>query len=419
MIRVAFKTVGCRLNQAETARITGQFTQAGYVVVQDLNADILVINSCTITDNARKTSARFSRTAKSHNPRCIVVITGCAAQIHGKDLMRESGADIVAGQEDKFRILQLLSAHGIHTPSAATCKTQTPDRPLFSTTRANIKVQDGCNFRCAYCIVPDARGNPVSRPQAEIVDEINRVAQDGFKEIILTGANLACYGKNTSNTLIQLLQEVEDIDGIKRVRLSSIEISTTERQLIDYMATSKKLCRYLHFPLQSGDDRILAAMGRRYTCNQYRSTVEYALEHIPHLGLGTDLLTGLPGEDDKAFHNTCDLIDSLPFHNLHVFSYSKRPNTPAATMPNQVPDAVKKQRNRTLTEIGRRKMQPAAESYVGQHVSVLIEKSDGKTSTGWTSQYMPIRIMRSLEINTIHRVTVSSFNQDKRELHAK
>ena len=255
-----------------------------------------------------------------------------------------------------------------------------------------MKIQDGCDFRCAYCIVPTARGNPTSRPMAEVLEEIRRLADSGFGEIILTGANLGRY-EDGLHRLADLIHAIESLPGVKRIRLSSIELTTAEEAVIDLMAHSDKLCRFLHLPLQSGDDRILAAMGRRYTVAAFRCAVEQAVTRIPDLGLGTDIIVGFPGENDAAFESTVHLVRDLPFSNLHVFPYSHRKGTRADTLPNRVPESVKKERVHTLITLGDSKRRLFAERFVGQQVSVLIERVTKEgIGHGWTGQYVEAEV---------------------------
>jgi threonylcarbamoyladenosine tRNA methylthiotransferase MtaB len=260
--------------------------------------------------------------------------------------------------------------------------------PVFETLRAFVKVQDGCDFRCAYCVVPETRGAPVSRPIPEVVEEVRRLADSGFKEIVLTGANLGCYEDN-GRRLVDLVRAVETIPSVARIRLSSIEITTAENPIVDLMATSEKLCHFLHIPLQSGDDGILKAMGRRYNTTTFRRAIDYALSRIPDLGLGTDIIVGFPGEDQPAFDNTVRLARELPFSNLHVFPYSRRTGTRAEGLAGQLPAVVKKERVLILREMGTVQRAAFAAGFVGKTVEALIEHVDkAGAAHGWTGQYL-------------------------------
>ena len=387
-MNVAFKTVGCRLNQAETAAMRAGFEAAGYQTVESvLRADVVVIHTCAITDTAERNCIRISRSAKRRQPPPIVVLAGCAVQVSHPRLLQNAAADLLVGQKDKYNIPALIAARHRAAPLLAP-----PDSarraPRFTTTRAIIKAQDGCDFRCAYCVVPAARGAPSSRPLTDIIEEVRRVTGQGFREVVLTGANLGCYSDGR-NTLVHLVREVESIPSVSRIRLSSIELSTVERNIIDHMAESAKLCRHLHIPLQSGDDRTLAAMGRRYTARQYQQAVEYALARMPLLGLGTDLIMGFPGEDQASFENTLRLVRGIPFSNLHVFPYSARPGTRAAGLPGQVPDREKKRRSAALLTLGKEKRAAFAAQFIGRPVTVLLENpASPRHGHGWTGEYI-------------------------------
>jgi threonylcarbamoyladenosine tRNA methylthiotransferase MtaB len=402
MKRVSFKTVGCRLNQAETAQMAAGMEAAGFSVVPFGEAcDVGVVHTCSITENAVRKCLRLARTLRRQPSHPVVVLAGCAVEAGAEDLLERSGADLVVGQPDKMRLPELLAEFDddFRGPPLSEASVATP---RFDTTRALVKVQDGCDFRCAYCIVPYARHAPVSRPFGDVLDEAKRLSDNGYREVVVTGANLGCYRDGTRE-LVDLLAALESLPGIARIRLSSIELSTTERRIIDFMATSDKLCNYLHLPLQSGDDTVLRTMGRRYSVGEYEAAVGYAVERIPYLGLGTDIIVGFPGEDDLAFENTERLVAALPFSNLHVFPYSRRPGTRAAEMPDRVPVAEKKRRSSVLTTLGNRKRRRFAEGLLGKTVSLLVERlSDGGSGTGWTGEYIEARVSRpGLAVNDI------------------
>ena len=408
MKRVAFKTLGCRLNQAESAGIAADFENAGYRVVPFGEAcDLCIIHTCAITGRAEQKGLTYARNARQQASRVVVI--GCAAAIGGEGFRQKCGADLWVGQDDKTALpLQIHKAFGDEFPAPSADPEGLHRLPHFENTRPLIKVQDGCAFRCTYCIVPDARGKPHSRPFNEIVDEIRKLGDAGFKEIVLTGANLGCY-HDGPRELLDIIRAVEELDTIHRIRLSSIEVTTTERAIVDHMAGPTKLCAYLHLPLQSGDDGVLKRMGRRYTTREYRALAEYATGKIPNLGLGTDIMTGFPGEDDAAFNNTLTLVDALPFSNLHVFPYSKRPGTPATTMPDQVATPVKKARAQQLMAMGQAKRESFARQFIGHNVEVLVESVTPDHATGWSRERMETLICRpNLQTNQILTVRVSA-----------
>ncbi|MBT3194327.1 MAG: MiaB/RimO family radical SAM methylthiotransferase [Verrucomicrobia bacterium] len=394
---VSFKTVGCRLNQAETAQIASQFVAAGYRVVEAGQAcDVAVVNSCTITHGAERDCARWARRLRRQGAR-HVILAGCAVVQDGDRLQQETGVDLIADQTAKFNLIELL--HGpngiLPAPTAPLPASDHSGAPVFAATRALVKAQDGCNFRCSYCIVPDARGLPRSRPLPDVLDDVRRLADEGFREIVITGANIGCY-REGKHDLVSLLEAAESVEGIERIRISSIESTTVERDVIDFMAASAKLCHFLHLPLQSGDNDTLRRMGRRYTTEQYRDVARYAVDRVPDLGLGTDVIVGFPGETDSAFENTLACVRDLPFSNLHVFSYSQRRGTPAAGMPNQVVPEVKKVRSAALIALGKAKRIAFAEAFIGREVNTLLERvADDGSASGWSGQYLPIRITKA------------------------
>lgn len=408
--RVSLKTIGCRLNQAETAALAARFEAAGYQIVPfGTPCDTVVVHGCAITRNAERDSLRSVRQARRHTPLAVITMTGCPAQLLGDTLRGDSGPDLVVGQAGKLSIPDLLHArYPDRFPRPPGGDDVAAGTPRFDATRALVKVQDGCEFRCAYCIVPAARGPSVSRPLSLIAGEVRRLADCGFREVVLTGANLGCYADN-GRSLVDVIHAVEAVRGIQRIRLSSIELTTVEKAVVDHMAASEKLCRFLHLPLQSGDDGILASMGRRYTRDQYRRAVEYAAEKVPGLGLGADIIVGFPGEDAAAFANTRTLIEALPFSNLHVFPYSRREGTRADTMPGQVSPPEKERRVAVLLDVEKRKQADFAASFIGKPVTVLIETLDDDGSgLGWTGEYVPARITGcGLHPNQIVRYTVA------------
>lgn len=385
------KTIGCRLNQAETASITGHFTAAGYTIVPFGDpCDVAVIHGCTITQAAESESLQLARRAKRANPDAIVILAGCPAEAR-VPRPGDAPADLVIGQQGKLALPALLhSLYPGRFPPAPAGAGSAP--PRFETKRAFIKVQDGCDFHCAYCIVPAARGAPRSRPLPDIVREARHAAATGFRELVLTGANIGRY-RDGNHTLESILTAIDAIPEVGRFRLGSLELTTAETGVLDFMTLSSRLCRFLHMPLQSGDDRILSAMGRRYKSADYRRVVHDAAARIPGIGIGTDIIVGFPGEDDAAFAHTVRLVDELPLSNLHVFPYSRRPGTRADAMPGQIPDAVKKERVRILMKLAESKRTRFAQSFAGRHACILAEKHEaGGWAWGWTAEYLEARV---------------------------
>ncbi len=389
--RVAFHTLGCRLNQAETAAMAGRFHDLGIERCgRGEPADVVVLHSCVVTGAAEQESLRLLRRLRRSCPRALLVVAGCATRSVAAERLRDAGADLVVPQEQKAALPDLAAAAlGLPAVPAAP-----PSLPLFATARAWIKVQDGCDFRCAYCIVPDTRGAPRSRSFAAVLDEAAALAARGFRELVLTGVNLGCYADGP-HTLPDLVRALARLPAPFRIRLGSIEPGTVEGAFAELAAGEPRLCRMLHLPLQSADPGILRAMRRRYTAAQYEAAAEAALRHLPRLGLGADVITGFPGEDDAAFEATRRFIERLPFSNLHVFPFSERPGTPAATLPDRVPVALRRERARTLRALADRKRRAFAGQFIGREVELLVERVDaGGVGHGWTGEYLPARISR-------------------------
>ena len=418
MPSVAFKTIGCRLNQAETAQISSQFQQAGYAVVPfGQPSDVAVIHSCTITQQAERTCLKVSRQARRQGAR-IVVLAGCAVERDATSVAASSGADLVVGQAEKFALPQRLAElDAALSPSPADVHALAvgDTLPQFDQTRALVKIQDGCEFGCAYCIVPSTRSQIWSRPIDELVTEVRQLVAAGYREVVLTGANVGCYrdeGPLGDHDLIELLRRLDQIEGLLRLRLSSIESTTTEHAVIRQMAASRTLCHFLHLPLQSGSDRILASMGRRYRRDDFRRTCQLAIDLMPDIGLGSDIIVGFPGETDSDFAATRELVAELPFSNLHVFPYSARPGTRACSMPDQVDFPLRKARAAELIALGESKRASFAQSHLGRPIELLIERPRDGKSRGWSGNYLDIHLAGELPTNTLATVTPQQIKGD-------
>jgi threonylcarbamoyladenosine tRNA methylthiotransferase MtaB len=397
-VRIAFKTFGCRLNQAETDRFAADFSAAGWQVVPfAAPAEVVVVHGCAVTHTAglkclqlARGIKRAAQAAEASEP--FVVLVGCVVEA---DAARQdvAGVDLLVARGDKERLVEILCAR-LGRGSADPADLPDPPNPprALRRKRAFLKVQDGCDFFCTYCIVPHTRGAPVSRPWPQVLDEARALAQDGFAELVITGCNVACY-RDGARGLADLLAAIAAIGAVQRIRLSSVEPGTSEREIIDLMSACRKLCRYLHLPLQSGDADTLRRMGRKYTPESFAAMVQHAAQRMPDLGLGTDIIAGFPGETDAAFERTRQLVAALPFSNLHVFPYSERPGTPAVSFADRVPVSVRKSRARELIRLGAEKRQAFALRFVGRPVEVLIERvgKDGRGG-GWSSEYLDCRV---------------------------
>ncbi|MEK7294873.1 MAG: tRNA (N(6)-L-threonylcarbamoyladenosine(37)-C(2))-methylthiotransferase MtaB [Nitrospirota bacterium] len=416
--RASLHTLGCRLNQAETALLADRLQKDGYQIVDyGRPTDLLVLNTCSVTDEAERICRYEIRRTLRHSPQAFVAVTGCYAQTGVEALQQVPGIDLIVGNRHKMS----LPAH-VPSPSALRkhpapflLHTKTLDRNDFTmdgtgdydSKRANLKIQDGCNFMCSFCLIPFARGHERSRRMDDTVREAEALVARGHRELVLTGVNIGRYAQDGSS-LLDLIQRLEQITGLERIRISSIEPTTVPDDLLEHMAASAKLCRHLHLPLQSGDDMILRAMNRRYSVKDYAEFVEKAMRTVPDLGLGTDVLVGFPGEGDAQFANTLAAATDLPFSYLHVFSYSKRPGTAAARMTGAVSPATVKARSRTLAELSRAKRMAFYQRYVGSAVDVLFEtKDDAGRWTGLTSNYMRVSVTADNDLtNSLRHVAI-------------
>jgi len=417
--RASLHTIGCRLNQAESALLADRLRKDGYDLVDfGRPTDLLVLNTCSVTEHAEKDCRYLVRQTLRHSPNAFVAVTGCYAQTGAEALRQVPGIDLIVGAQYKMHLPDYLPATQAlrKHPAPHLLHTRKIDRDDFviagvgnyESTRANLKIQDGCNFMCSFCIIPFARGHERSRRWDDVLREAEGLAERGHRELVLTGVNIGQYLEG-GRSLLDLIQCLEQIDGVERIRISSIEPTTIPEELLDYMATSPKLCRYLHIPLQSGDDGILQAMHRRYTVKQYASLVEKAVRLIPDLGLGTDIMVGFPGEGDMEFANTFTLANELPFAYFHVFNFSRRGGTTAARMNNTVRPATARARSRTLAELSRAKRVAFYQRYLDRSLPVLFETRDANGLwIGLTGNYIRVGVADHSDLsNTVRDVAVT------------
>jgi threonylcarbamoyladenosine tRNA methylthiotransferase MtaB len=386
---IAFKIFGCRLNQAEGAGFITQFEAAGFERVPfGTAADVVLVYSCTVTQKAENECVKTLRHVRVTHPQALIVLAGCAAETCDCEMLK-GVVDLFVGREQKEELVRLVGASC--SAALAVSPLQRP-LPRPTTQRATLKVQDGCAFRCAYCIVPHARGEPRSRSMAECLAEAKSYVDAGFQELVITGCNTACYADGNRN-LIDLLKACLELKGLGRIRLGSVEPGTLERELIDLMASDRRVCRFLHLPIQSGCDATLKRMNRRYTVAALRETLAEAFRKIPELGLGTDMIVGFPGESLADFEQTCTLIQAYPFSNVHVFPYSERPGTPAALMEQQVPVAERKRRAKELSKIADSQRASYLQRFLGKDVTFLVEHIDrAGRACGWSGEYLPCAV---------------------------
>ncbi len=433
VFRVSFHTLGCRLNQSESAALEGGFAAEGFgVVAEAAPSDLCIINTCFVTSQAEAKCRNLIRRLLKRNPQTFVAVTGCYAQAGMAALSRIAGVDLIAGTDHKMALPALVRKvledkgafeDGViqkserpivyHSPRIARADfTISSLSVLAEATRPNVKIQDGCDFFCSFCIIPTTRGRSRSRHFDDVLREARDWAARGHLEIVLTGVNLGEY-QSEGRDLADLIEALERVDGLARIRISSIEPTTVSDRLVDLMAASNKLCPYLHLPLQSGSDRVLNGMGRFYTRADYRTFVLEVLEKIPHLGLGTDVMVGFPGEDEADFEETVSLIEELPFSYLHVFPYSRREGTRVTRSElRPVHPSVIKARAARLCALSDRKRSAFYREAIGETVPVLFETlmADGRFS-GLTPNFIRVAtrsdIALSGRIEKIHIEAVS------------
>lgn len=387
---VAFYTLGCKVNQQETAGLRELFQKHGYKVVDfDEPADVYVINTCTVTHLADRKSRQMVRRASALNPMAVVAVVGCYAQVSSDEVLALDQVDVVVGTQNKKQIVELVEQAAKArekgkiekisrvAPLQKDLEFEELPLPFHQTrTRAFLKIEDGCDQHCAYCIVPLARG-PVRSLRPEIVEQrLTELVGAGFREVVLTGIHTSAYGKDLAVdvNLAGLLRALIRLPGEFRLRLSSVEPADVTDELLDVMVSSPKICRHLHLPLQSGDDEILRLMRRPYTAGEYRELFCRILEKIPGVAVTSDVIVGFPGETEQHFENTYRFITSLPFRDLHVFKYSPRPGTAAFEFPGQVSPEEKDARSSRLRQLADSKARAFAGSFVGSVLKVLVER---------------------------------------------
>ena len=397
--KVAFHTLGCKLNFAETSAIARSFADAGYGRVElEEQPDVVVINTCSVTDQADKKCRHIVRKALTGNPNAFVAVIGCYAQLKPDEIATIPGVDLVLGANEKFNlpdhVAQLTTKNASGQVIAGHIKETKDFVPSYSTgdrTRTFLKVQDGCNYFCAFCTIPLARGRSRSASIQETLQQAQNAIADGAKEIVLTGVNIGDFGTTNGETLLDLIQALDQLDGVERYRISSIEPNLLTDEIIQFVAGSKKFVPHFHIPLQSGDDEVLKAMRRRYLTDLYAARIAAIRSAMPDACIGVDVIVGFPGESDAHFENTYNFLHALPVSYLHVFTYSERANTTALRIDDVVPMELRHERNRRLRILSTKKKRAFYEAQLGSTRKVLFEASehDG-TMHGFTENYVKV-----------------------------
>lgn len=440
---VSFYTLGCKVNQYETNAMEQQFIKNNYKIVENTQkADIYVINTCTVTNMAERKSRQMLRRVKEINPSAVLVVCGCYAQVAKNELEQIPEIDIILGINEKNEIVQIVENYmgkmaeqdkrsqeaEIDDVSKQKEFLDFGDVTYTEKNRAVVKVQDGCNMFCSYCIIPYARGRIRSRKIESVVSEIEKIAKEGIKEVVITGIHVASYGKDFDNEntskkirLIDLLEAINKIDGIDRIRLSSLEPTIVDEEFATRLSKLDKICDHFHLSLQSGCDETLKRMNRKYTTQIYRDAVATLRKYYPEASFTTDVIVGFPGETDEEFAKTYEFLKEIDFYRLHVFKYSPRRGTVAEKMPNQIDGNKKEERSNKLIELSNSMENKHNQSYIGKTVKVLFEEFEDGFFKGHTTNYMMVKVAGEEEqsdkfVNKILDVKIRENNDATREL---
>ncbi|WP_109436900.1 tRNA (N(6)-L-threonylcarbamoyladenosine(37)-C(2))-methylthiotransferase MtaB [Aquimarina sp. AU119] len=425
--KVAFYTLGCKLNFSETSTIARSFVDEGFDRVDfSENADIYVINTCSVTENADKRFKTIVKQAQKVNPDAFVAAVGCYAQLKPEELVEVDGVDLVLGATEKFKITDYINDLSknefgeVHSCEIEEADFYVGSYSIGDRTRAFLKVQDGCDYKCTYCTIPLARGVSRSDTLDNVLKNAKEISEKGIKEIVLTGVNIGDYGKGEfgnkkhEHTFYELVTALDQVDGIERLRISSIEPNLLKNETIDFVAKSRTFVPHFHIPLQSGNDEILKLMRRRYLTNLYVDRVIKIKEVMPHACIGVDVIVGFPGETDDHFLDTYNFLSQLDISYLHVFTYSERDNTVAAKLDDAVPQNVRKKRSKMLRGLSAKKRRAFYESQLGTERTVLFESENKEGYIhGFTENYVKVKMpWNPSYVNTMHDVLLKDIDED-------
>jgi threonylcarbamoyladenosine tRNA methylthiotransferase MtaB len=419
--RVAFHTLGCKLNFSETSTLARQFAESGYSRVEMEDApDVLVINTCSVTEQADKKCRNIVSRAVRSNPNVFVAVVGCYAQLKPQEIAAIPGVDMVLGAGQKFNLVEHVQQQKLQTEpliEVGEIKDVKDFIPSFSSgdrTRTFLKVQDGCNYFCAFCTIPLARGRSRSASPEQTLDQAKKAIDAGAKEIVLTGVNIGDYGTQHDTNLLSLIEELDKLEGVERYRISSIEPNLLSNDIIDFVAQSPKFMPHFHIPLQSGSDEILRAMRRRYRTELYRERVERIVRTMPHACIGVDVITGFPGESDERFTETRNFLLDLPVSYLHVFTYSERDNTTALRIAEVVPQEKRHRRTIELRLLSEKKKRAFYERFANTSQRILWEASEDEgLMHGFSENYLKVsQPWKAEDVNSITEVRLHHLNGD-------
>lgn len=428
MKKAAFHTLGCKVNTYETEVMKSQLKEQGYEIVSfHEEADVYIINTCTVTNIADQKSRQMLHKARKKNPNAIIAAVGCYAQASREELEKDHTADLIIGNNQKGRLCELLEAYDRdRTRQEAVCdlKQEKEYEPMFLTstedrTRAFLKIQDGCNQFCSYCLIPYARGRIRSRSMEDALAEIRTLADQGFQEVVLTGIHLSSYGKDWSEDkkprLLELILEAARIQGISRIRLGSLEPGIITEEFVSALSACDKFCPHFHLSMQSGSDTVLKRMNRHYTTGEYYDKCELIRRYFEHPAITTDVIAGFPQETEEEFQETCAFIRKVGFAEMHVFKYSRRKGTKADAMSGQIPDQIKTERSHVLMDIASQMQQEYVSWYVGRPIQVLTEDEVRLEGESWRSGHIMeyVRcLLKSEESNVLCTVTPTEVTKD-------
>lgn len=420
--KIAFHTMGCKLNFSETSMISKDFTKRGFKKVKYKEfADIYVLNTCSVTDNADKEARKLIRQAKRKNPNAQIAVIGCYAQLMPDQIAKIDGVNLVIGTENKFNVLTELDLLNLNSETKIirnkieNVNAFTPSYSSNDRTRTYLKVQDGCDYTCSFCTIPLARGRSRSDTISNTIKIANQAIRSGAREIVLTGVNIGDYGKNNNESFIELIKRLDTL-AVERIRISSIEPNLLTKEIIDFCAESKKFMPHFHIPLQSGSNKILKLMRRRYTSSQYAESISLIRQLIPDASIGVDVIVGFPGESNEDFMETFNFIESLDISYLHVFTYSERKNTDAANFKKSVDKKTRAHRSLILRRLSEKKLSNFYDQFIGTKRVVLFDNKKNNQILGYTDNYIKVAVdSTDYKVNTVHEINLLS--NEKQNVH--
>lgn len=423
--KVKFYTLGCKVNQYETEASMENFANNDYLVLGEDKgpADIYVINTCTVTSLSDSKSRQIIRKSKRENPDSIMVVMGCYPQVSAKEVEDIEGVDIVIGTTERNKIISLVEEYSKNKKKINIVRDIKKDKDfqpididkIKGMTRAYIKVQDGCNRFCSYCIIPYARGNIRSRDPQEVKVEVLKLEKNNYKEVILTGIHIASYGKDLEDfSLVDLIKSISKVEGIERIRLSSVEPRLITKEFLDEVSKISKFTDHFHLSLQSGSNSVLNRMNRKYSREEYLETVNLIRSYYKDAGITTDIIVGFPGESEEEFNDTLNLVEAVKFSRVHVFKYSPRKGTPAAKMSDQIKGDIKSQRSRTLIDLCEKNRLDFEKSFIGKSLPVLVETNKDGLQSGHTTNYIEVAFKSEKDYtNSIIDIEIIDFIDSK------